>query len=89
MCETVDELLEELRERSENGYGECKLRTAIQPTWPLRERVEAVTVGEDDGERIVWLATNPMSSWIDESPYAPRWAWAGGVKDEDFYPEDY
>ena len=74
MYRTVDDLLGVLTEVSDAGYGDCKVRIAYQPSWPLRARVENVTAIEDEeGGMVIWLAAN--ESVYGEDPYAPREAW--------------
>ena len=90
MYETLNDLIEELTALAEDGYGELPLLVAEQEHYPLTNTVSAITVKEDGEDRGVWLAVNQISSYSEQGPYAPRWAWNGGVFGEDFDPyEEY
>lgn len=81
---TVNELIEQLQEIAEDGYGETDVRLAFQPNWPLQFEVGRVTAPDEAGEGhpdeesaeepvpVVYIAEggHPHSG----SPYAPGWA---------------
>ena len=63
---------------------DAKVRIASQPSWPLRNIVRNVVAesdleqeedNESDSDPIVWIAIEQISSYSDESPYAPSEAW--------------
>ena len=72
------------------GYGDCDVRIAIQPTWPLALRIrdakalsevdsprgedEAFELDGDPERTIVWLVSGGHPDGPDDSPYAPRQA---------------
>ncbi|MCK4415262.1 MAG: hypothetical protein KAY32_17145 [Candidatus Eisenbacteria sp.] len=81
---TVNEMIERLQEVAEEGFGECELRLAFQPRWPLQFVIGGVAtpddesrgMGEPDEERddeasVVYLTEGDHPS--DDSPYAPSW----------------
>lgn len=76
---TVNELIERLQEAEENGLGECEVRLATQPSYPLQSTVGGVTLPEDDPDDD---ATMPVvyifeGQHPDDTPYAPGWAFDG------------
>lgn len=84
---TVNELLERLREAADEGFGECEIRLAFQPTWPLQFTVAGIAApndesraqGEpdeepDDAASVVYVVEGGHPA--DDSPYAPAWAFA-------------
>jgi len=82
---TVNEMIERLQEVAEDGFGECDLRLAFQPNWPLQFTVggiatpddayedeeERESTQEDDAAGIVYIYEGHHP---DDSPYAPKWA---------------
>ena len=81
--ETVADFAERLQELVDAGYGDCRLRIATQPNWPLAHKVAAMSIIEDgdryegeeeDGTETVWIAASETVGY-DENPYAPRDAW--------------
>lgn len=83
--ETLNDLIEHLQEIAEQetadgtSVGELPVAIAHQQSWPLAERVSAVTVADRDGMK-VWLAASPSY----DLDYAPRNAWEGGIEGIDF-----
>lgn len=84
---TVNEMIERLQEVAEDGFGECELRLAFQPNWPLQFRIGGIAVpadesrgmGEpdeepDDADSVVYIVEGNHPR--DDSPYAPGWAFA-------------
>jgi hypothetical protein len=75
---TVSELIDRLRDLEGEGLGECEVRLAFQPNWPLQFEIGGVTEppmdAEAEGLPVVYIAEG---SSITESPYAPRWAFGG------------
>jgi hypothetical protein len=83
---TVNEMIERLQEVAENGSGDCELRLAFQPSWPLQFTVGGVAEPGDpedpedpssddepvDAASVVYITEGGHPS-ID-SPYAPAWA---------------
>ena len=72
---TVNELVERLQEVADDGLGECEVRLATQPSWPLQYSVGGIATPDDTVEvpetPVIYLVEgNP----IHESPYAPDWA---------------
>jgi hypothetical protein len=72
-------LLEELEEE----HGDCEVRLAVQPTWPLNHSIDNVRFVEGDGDPSGTMSSNPDAVWIaashsapyGERPYAPKEAW--------------
>lgn len=78
------EFIEELEYLEEEYGGDINIRVAIQPRWPLAERISNVSVqehNEDYKAPVLWLATNPVPSF--ENPYAPHGAWEGYYDNEE------
>ena len=84
---TITELIAQLEEILERG-ADLEVLCAIQPSYPLAHRLEAVTsdydLANEDGEiddapeadPVVWLAASGDHPY-GRSPYAPRGAWQG------------
>lgn len=77
MSKTLNELIEELTELAEDGHGDCEVRLATQPNYPMAygicEPIVVEVVNEDgDAAEIVFL---PEGGQIG---YAPRAAFEGG-----------
>jgi hypothetical protein len=86
---TIEELIEQLEDARQDMSAETEIPVAIQPSWPLRCRIQSVTVppadqpnDEDrdenpavdaDDATVLWIAVDQVGS--SENPYAPRWAW--------------
>ena len=87
--ETLNGLIEYLQELAEQetaggmSVGELPVAIAHQQSWPLAEKVAAVTVADRDGMK-VWLAASPSY----DLDYAPCNAWEGGIEGLDFCDED-
>jgi hypothetical protein len=84
---TVNETIERLQEVAEDGFGECELRLAFQPKWPLQFTIGGIAVpddasrgtGEPDEEQddrasVVYVVEGGHPD--NDSPYAPGWAFA-------------
>lgn len=74
----IGELIGALQEMADAYGEETKVRVAIQPSWPLAERISNISVLEDNEDYegpVMWIATEPVPSY--EHPYAPRGAWDG------------
>ena len=84
---TVNEMIERLQEAADDGFGECEVRLAFQPSWPLQFQVGGVATPDDesraaddpdeepdDASRVVYITEG--SHPRDDSPYAPAWAFA-------------
>lgn len=73
---TVAELKEELERFDDND----QVKIAIQPSWPMRARIENICKEDTkDGEEICWIAVS------DGQDYgAKRIMWSGW----DIFPED-
>jgi len=84
---TVNEMIERLHGVAEDGFGECELRLAFQPSWPLQFRIAGIAVPDDesrgmskpdeepdDAASVVYIVEGNHPQ--DDSPYAPRWAFA-------------
>ncbi len=84
---TVNEMIERLREAADDGFGECEVRLAFQPNWPLQYRVGGIATPDDesraqgepdeepdDASSVVYLVEGGHPH--DDSPYAPAWAFA-------------
>jgi hypothetical protein len=80
---TVNEMIDRLQEVAENGSGDCELRLAFQPSWPLQFTVGGIAEPEEpkdpssdeepvDATQIVYIVEGSHPS--DNSPYAPAWA---------------
>jgi hypothetical protein len=72
---TVAELIERLEEVAHDGLGDCDVRIAIQPHWPLQFDVGGIAVPDDTDDEapetpVVYLVEG---SSIREMPYAPGW----------------
>jgi hypothetical protein len=79
---TISDLIAELEAILERE-GDLEVLCAIQPSYPLAHRLEAVTLhtdaceaDDDDAsdEQVVWLAASGDHPYA-RSPYAPRGAW--------------
>lgn len=87
MISTVRELIASLEEvLAEAGKDDVELRVASQPSYPLANAIDAVSLerqGRPRGlyrtaeEPVCWIAIDQVDS--PEHPYAPRDAWDGGV----------
>jgi hypothetical protein len=84
---TVNEAIERLTEVAEEGFGECELRLAFQPRWPLQFTIGGIAVPDeesrsagdsdeeqDDAASAVYIVEGEHPR--DDSPYAPDWAFA-------------
>jgi len=72
---TVAELIEPLQEAADDGLGECEVRLAFQPNWPLQFHVGGIAVPEESDDEapetpVVYVVEGTP---IHESPYAPSW----------------
>ena len=77
---TVNEMIERLQEVAEGGLGECEMRLAFQPSWPLQFTVGGIAIPEadetdtdeaqDESAPVVYITEG---SHPDDSPYAPGW----------------
>jgi hypothetical protein len=83
MATTVKELIEALEELLEEaGVEDADIMLAQQPQWPL-----ALTVGSPTFVKgKVWIPEGYHP--YNDSPYAPRDAWEGGVIDDEDEDED-
>ena len=85
---TLNDLIECLQEVAErvdkhgNPVGELPVCIAHQQSWPIAERVTAVTVAERNGSK-VWLAASPAC----DLDYASYNAWEGGIEGVDWYDD--
>jgi hypothetical protein len=75
---TVNELIERLQDVADDGLGECEVRLAFQPSWPMQFNVGGIAVPDDTTDEapetpVVYLVEG---SSIHESPYAPGWVFA-------------
>ena len=83
----VNEMIERLQEVAESGFGECEMRLAFQPNWPLQFTVAGIAtpddesrdLGEpdeepDDAATVVYIVEGGHP--YGDSPYAPAWAFA-------------
>lgn len=88
---TVSELIERLQDIADDGFGECEVRLATQPSWPLQFRVAGVAAPDDasrgmgdpddepdDAAGVVYIVEG--GSPHDDSPYAPRWAFTAASR---------
>lgn len=83
---TVNEMIEALTELADEGKGECEVKMAIQPSYPLIELIkgvvddEALCEDEDgDGDDVDRTSTIFLVSGGQPdrgSPYAPRGLWS-------------
>ena len=84
---TVNEMIERLHEVAEDGFGECEVRLAFQPNWPLQFTVGGIATPEDesrgmgepdeepdDAASVIYIVEGDHPR--DDSPYAPAWAFA-------------
>lgn len=84
---TVNEMIERLQEAADDGFGECEVRLAFQPSWPLQFTVAGIATPDDesraqgepdeepnDAASVVYLVEGGHPD--DDSPYAPAWAFA-------------
>ena len=84
---TVNELRERLQDAADEGFGQCEVRLAFQPNWPLQMMVAGIAtpddasraMGEpdeepDDAGSVVYITEGGHPT--DDSPYAPAWAFA-------------
>lgn len=84
---TVNEMIDRLQEAVDDGFGECEVRLAFQPNWPLQYDIAGIATpdgesraqGEpdeepDDAASVVYLVEGGHPN--DDSPYAPAWAFA-------------
>lgn len=77
---TVNEMIERLQEVAESGSGDCELRLAFQPSWPLQFTIGGIAEPEDpsrdvesvDAASVIYIVQGDHPS--DDSPYAPAWA---------------
>ena len=82
---TVNEMIERLKDVAEDGFGECELRLAFQPNWPLQFSIAGITIPDDESRNmgepdeelddtasVVYLVEGGHPD--DDSPYAPSWA---------------
>jgi hypothetical protein len=79
---TVNEMIERLQKVAEDGFGECELHLAFQPTWALQFTVGGIAVPDDesrgmgkpdeepdDAASVVYIVEGGHPQ--DDSPYAP------------------
>jgi len=84
---TVNEMIERLQKVAGDGFGECEVRLAFQPSWPLQFTIGGIAVPDDesrghgeadeepdDAASVVYLAEGGHPD--GDSPYAPNWAFA-------------
>ena len=45
---TVNEMIERLQEAADDGFGECEVRLAFQPNWPLQYTVAGIATPDDE-----------------------------------------
>jgi hypothetical protein len=76
---TVNEMIERLQEIAENGSGDCELRLAFQPSWPLQFTIGGIAELDDPSSDeepadapVVYITEGGHPD--DDSPYAPAWA---------------
>lgn len=75
---TLNELIEVLTEiAGEERDDEMKVRIATQPSYPLANIANIVTVIKTEEGSVVWIGTQQDG----EAPYAPQQAWAGDTID--------
>jgi len=80
-------MIERLEEVAEDGFGECELRLAFQPNWPLQFTIGGIAVPDDesrgmgepdeepdDAASVVYIVEGGHPH--EDSPYAPPWAFA-------------
>jgi hypothetical protein len=80
---TVNKMIECLQQAAESGYGDCEVRLAFQPHWPLQFTVAGITTpddeadsrepdedGDDELQQAVYIVEGRCPS---ASPYAPKW----------------
>lgn len=97
---TVNDLIEELTNLRDNGYGETNVKVAYQPNYPMEVEIDCLTgynghkkymdSGESDMKTdnpCVYIATS------DYNDYSMRYAWDGNIDtldDEDYveYEDD-
>jgi hypothetical protein len=80
------DLIEALTDIVDDNNDHCEVVVAIQQNYPLAVNLDEITLDLTDPEcPRVWIATGSHPHGI--SPYAPRYAWNGGVVNED-YEED-
>lgn len=91
---TVNELIYELTNLRDHGYGELEAKVAYQPSYPLEVSIDSVTGynghrkdedGNDDTEKedeaCVYIAT------VHDNGYSTEKAWSGDIDELD--EEDY
>ena len=85
---TLDELIHELTNLSEEGFGDSRVRLAFQPSWPLRMEVGRVHAmhQDDDGEQEEdGYEDTPPPGWEADEPEGPDayivWITDGGHPD--------
>ena len=74
---TVNEMIERLQEAAEGGFGDCEVRLAFQPSWPLQFEVGGISVPDeqpDEGDPVIYVVEGSHPD--GDSPYAPSWAFA-------------
>lgn len=97
---TVNELIDELTNLRDNGYGETDVKVAYQPNYPMEVEIDCLTGynghkkdmnGDESDEKTddpcVYLATS------DCNGYSMKYAWDGNIDtldDEDYveYEDD-
>lgn len=86
----VNEMIERLQEIAEVGFGECEVRLAFQPRWPLQFTIGGIATPDDasraagepdeepdDADSVVYITEGGHPD--DDSPYAPSWAFAAAM----------
>ncbi len=82
---TVNEMIERLQEAADEGFGDCEVRLAFQPSWPLQFEIGGIATPDDESREMGEPdeESNEASSVVyitegshprDDSPYAPKWA---------------
>lgn len=83
---TLSELIEQLQWLADEAEDDPIVRVAVQPNWPLRERITCVSVQESDpnrdGEAVCWIAVDGVG--YSEHPYAPGGAWDGYYEEDEY-----
>lgn len=78
---TIADLIEQLQGMVDDDLlpDHTPVVVAHQPKWPLRLRIDALTVvqGNEPGDVEVYIATDGHPD--TGSPYAPDVAWQGGI----------
>jgi hypothetical protein len=79
----IRELIEELQDLIEHDetLGDAEVLIATQRNYPLAFATDTITLDVTNDQRpLLWIAEEGHPH--DLSPYAPRFAWDGGVVDD-------